>query len=103
MLSFGEALARELKPQGVRVCTVCPGVTETEFFDAAGQPRSLFQRMSVMPAGAVVAASVGALLRGRTSVVPGLLNKVSAVSMRFAPRQAQAAAAHALMVFGAKP
>ena len=75
VLSFGEALARELKPQGVRVCTVCPGVTETEFFDAAGQPRSLFQRMSVMPATAVVKASVGALLRGKTSVVPGLLNK----------------------------
>jgi len=102
VLSFGEALARELKPQGVRVCTVCPGVTETEFFDAAGQPRSLFQRMSVMPATAVVKASVGALLRGKTSVVPGFLNKATAVSMRFAPRQLQAAAAHALMLFGAK-
>ena len=102
VLSFGEALARELKPQGVRVCTTCPGVTETGFFEAAGQPRSLFQRMSVMPATAVVQASIGALLRGKTSVVPGFLNKVSAVSMRFVPRQAQAAAAHALMVYGAR-
>ena len=102
VLSFGEALARELKPHGVRVCTVCPGVTETEFFEAAGQPRSLFQRMSVVPAASVVKASVNALLRGKTSVVPGLMNKVSAVSMRLFPRQAQAATAHALMVFGAK-
>ena len=103
VLSFGEALARELGPQGVRVCTVCPGVTETEFFEAAGQPRSLFQRISVMPAKAVVASSVRALLRGKTSVVPGLMNKVSALTMRFLPRQAQAAMAHALMVYGAKP
>ena len=103
VLSFGEALARELKPHGVRVCTLCPGVTETEFFAAAGQPRSLFQRMSVVPSPAVVKIGVEALLRGRTSVVPGLLNKVSALSMRLFPRQWQAATAHALMVYGAKP
>ncbi len=102
VLSFGEALARELAPQGVRVCTVCPGVTETEFFEAAGQPRSLFQRMSVMASPAVVKISIDALLRGKTSVVPGLLNKVSSLSMRLLPRQMQAVVAHALMVFGAK-
>ncbi len=102
VLSFGEALARELKPQGVHVCTVCPGVTETEFFDAAGQPRSLFQRMSVMSSEAVVEISINALLRGKTSVVPGVMNKISTLSTRLLPRQLQAAMAHALMVFGAK-
>lgn len=102
VLSFGEALARELRPSGVRVCTLCPGVTETEFFEAAGQPRSLFQRLSVMPSPVVAKAGIDALLRGRTSLVPGLPNKLSAFSMRFLPRSVQAAIAGHLMTFGAR-
>ena len=34
VLSFTEALHQELKSDGVRVCALCPGPVETEFFDA---------------------------------------------------------------------
>lgn len=36
VLSFSQALCDEARPCGVKVCTVCPGVTSTGFFEAAG-------------------------------------------------------------------
>jgi len=102
VLSFGEAIAHELRPKGVRVCTVCPGVTATEFLVVAGQKTTLYQRMMMMQSPAVVRSAVKALLRGRTSVTPGIGNAVSAFSMRFTPRRLQAAIASAAMNVGAK-
>ena len=36
-LHFAEGLAEEVREYGVRVCALCPGSTETEFFQVAGQ------------------------------------------------------------------
>jgi hypothetical protein len=36
-LHFAEGLAEEVRQYGVRVCALCPGSTETEFFQVAGQ------------------------------------------------------------------
>lgn len=36
ILSFSQALYEEMKPFGVKVCTICPGVTNTGFFQSAG-------------------------------------------------------------------
>lgn len=102
VLSFGEAIAHELRPQGVRVCTVCPGVTATEFLAVAGQKITLYQRLMMMQSPAVVRSAVRALLRGKTSVTPGIGNAVSAFSMRFTPRRLQAAIASAAMNVGGK-
>lgn len=100
VLSFGEAIAHELRPQGVRVCTVCPGVTATEFLAVAGQKTTLYQRMMMMQSPAVVKSAVRALLRGKTSVTPGVSNALAAFSMRFTPRRLQAAIANAAMNVG---
>lgn len=35
ILSFSQALYEEMKPFGVTVCTICPGVTKTDFFKSA--------------------------------------------------------------------
>jgi len=35
VLSFSEALWAEERPHGIRVLAVCPGATDTEFFDVA--------------------------------------------------------------------
>jgi hypothetical protein len=102
VLSFGEAIAHELRPKGIRVCTVCPGVTATEFLAVAGQKLTLYQRLSMMQSPAVVQSAVRALLRGKTSVTPGLGNAFSAFAMRFTPRRLQAAIASAAMNVGAR-
>ena len=36
VLSFSEALANELQDSGVTVTTLCPGATDTDFFEQAG-------------------------------------------------------------------
>src|SRR6185369_10619179 len=36
VLSFSEALWAEYRPRGVRVVALCPGATETPFFERAG-------------------------------------------------------------------
>ena len=36
MLSFSEVLANELRDNGVTVAVLCPGTTDTDFFERAG-------------------------------------------------------------------
>ena len=86
VLSFTEALHEELKPHGVRVSCLCPGPTRTEFGEVAGfGGNGLFDRFA-MEAPEVVAAGLRGLDKNRAVVVPGLQNKVTAASTRFAPR-----------------
>lgn len=86
VLHFSEALGRELQPRGVRVVTVCPSTTKTDFFAEAGiDPAKL--RMPLADPADVVRATMRALARGAPDVVvPGLQNKVSAVAARLLPR-----------------
>jgi short-subunit dehydrogenase len=100
VLSFGEALAFELRRTGVRVTVVSPGVTATEFLQVAGQRTALYQRLAMMQSPAVARAGVRAMLRGTPSTVPGLVNKVPAFLMRLTPRRLQARVAHLSMTLG---
>jgi short-subunit dehydrogenase len=86
VLSFTEALHEELKPHGVHVSALCPGPTRTEFGEVAGfGGNGMFDRVA-MEAPAVVTAGLDGLDRNRAVVVPGIVNKISAASTRFAPR-----------------
>ncbi|MEO8548224.1 MAG: SDR family oxidoreductase [Sphingomicrobium sp.] len=86
VLSFTEALHEELKPYGVRVTALCPGPTKTEFGAVAGfGDNGAFDRFAA-DATNVVRAGLDGLDRNRAVVVPGLLNKVGAASIRFVPR-----------------
>jgi short-subunit dehydrogenase len=100
VLSFGEALAYELRKTGVVVTVVSPGVTRTEFLEVSGQRPTLYQRMMMMDSPAVARIGIRALLRGRPSVVPGLMNAAVAQSLRVMPRRLQAAVANLAMNVG---
>ena len=100
MLSFGEALAFELRNTGVKVTVVSPGVTRTEFLQVSGQKPTLYQRLSIMESDAVARAGIRAMLRGKPSTVPGVVNKIPAFLMRLTPRRLQARMAHATMTLG---
>jgi len=86
VLSFSEALHEELKRHGVRVTCLCPGPTRTEFGEVAGfNGNGLFDRIA-MESPEVVEAGLNGLDNNKAVVVPGLLNKITANSGRFAPR-----------------
>ncbi|HVO38339.1 MAG TPA: SDR family oxidoreductase [Spirochaetia bacterium] len=97
VLSFGEALAYELRGTGVSCTVICPGVTATEFLSVAGQSATAFQRSSMMKSADVARIGIEALLAGTSSVVPGFMNAFLAWSTRFLSRRAAAAMANRFM------
>ena len=97
VLSFGEALAYELRATNVKVSVLSPGVTKTEFLEVSGQTPNFYQRMSMATSRAVAEAGVRAMLRGKPSHVPGFLNQLPIFLLRFTPRRIQAATANLLM------
>jgi short-subunit dehydrogenase len=88
VLSFSEALAEELRGTGVTVSVLCPGPTATGFSARADmQDSGLFKGMlRVADAKSVARAGYEGFRAGKRIVIPGLLNKVGAQSIRLAPR-----------------
>jgi short-subunit dehydrogenase len=97
VLSFSEAVAEELKGTGVSVTVLCPGPTRTEFAAAAGMSDTKIFSGRLMSAEEVVSIGYSALMRGQTTVIAGLANKIQVWSMRFAPRALVARIAKGLM------
>ncbi len=84
VLSFTEALWAETRKTGVRVVALCPGPTETGFFDATGKD---FMTTGRQTAEEVAAVGVRAFFDGSgPTVVSGTLNRLMASSSRLAPR-----------------
>lgn len=97
VLLFGEALHDELKPHGVTVTVLSPGISATGFLQASGQKATLYQRMFMMQSADVVRIGLRALFAGRASIIPGLLNTVVAWSNRLMPRILQRKIAYLVM------
>jgi hypothetical protein len=88
VLSFSEALHRELAPQRIHVTALCPGPVETEFMARAGIPEGYFPRFLARTADRVARDGYNGLMRNRRVVVPGSDNKVTALLPRLLPRGA---------------
>ena len=86
VLSFSEALHRELKPDGVRVTVLCPGPVKTEFQARAGITEDHFPSFLARSAGRVADEGYRGLMAGRRLVVPGTENKVVTLLPRILPR-----------------
>ncbi len=86
VLSFSEAMRRELAPQGVRVTVVCPGPVLTEFQGRAGfRPGFDSAVLKVSPAE-VARQGYQGLMANKRAVLPGLGIKLVPFLLRFAPR-----------------
>jgi short-subunit dehydrogenase len=87
VLSFSEALHRELGGQGVRVTALCPGPVETEFMTLAGIPEGNFPNLLVRSAERVAQDGYDGLMGGRRVVVPGSANRAAVLLARLMPRR----------------
>jgi len=84
---LSEAVAFELRGSGVKVCSLCPGGTLTEFHLAAGHELPKVFKATFMSAKDCAAIGISALFRGRRNIISGVLNKVSMFMLRFMPRR----------------
>lgn len=72
VLALGHSLQHELADKGVRVQTVLPGATATEFWDIAGLPHSNLPSGIVMSSENMVDASLAGLDQGEMVTIPSL-------------------------------
>ncbi|MBC1238623.1 MULTISPECIES: SDR family oxidoreductase [Nostoc] len=88
ILSFSEAIANELEGTGVTVTVLCPGSTESAFHQRTGMADSkMLKSKRMMDAETVAEIGYRGLMKGKTIVIPGLINKLLAKSVRFVPRK----------------
>ncbi len=90
VLSFSEGINEELRGTGVSITAVCPGVTQTNFFETANVSADnvmRFGNLLVQSAEEVAKSGYQALKAGKSVHITGLLNNLSVNSMQFVPRQ----------------
>jgi len=86
VLSFSEAMRRELAPQGVRVTVVCPGPVLTEFQTRAGFSPGVDSAILNVPAAEVARQGYEGLMANKRAVLPGLGIKMVPFLLRLFPR-----------------
>jgi len=88
VLSFSEALGQELVGTGVTVTTLCPGPTQTDFQARANLTGArLLRGPLMMGAREVARQGVEGMFQGRSVVIPGLVNTLTANAPRLLPRR----------------
>ncbi|MEL6558969.1 MAG: SDR family NAD(P)-dependent oxidoreductase [Bacteroidota bacterium] len=78
--TLGEAMSRELKPEGIDVLCAAPGPVGTEFADRANM------RMGSTMKAETIAAEIIRSIGRKTTVLPGFLTKFLVFNLRLLPR-----------------
>jgi short-subunit dehydrogenase len=87
VLSFSEAIAHEVRGSGVTVTCLAPGATATGFQERANMYSTILFRLPLADAAKVAKAGYEGMKRGKPVVVPGLMNKLVALSPKITPRR----------------
>ncbi len=89
ILSFSRGLQMELRNTGVTVTCISPGATDTNFVNQAqvgAKGRKLADKVNMRPED-VAETAVVALLKGKTEIIPGMINKVGMVITWLLPKK----------------
>jgi short-subunit dehydrogenase len=86
VISFTEALWAETEPSAIRVLALCPGPTETRFFETANPNEQFLTRGRQSPEQVVEFALNKFDHTGRPTIVPGTANRILASGYRIMPR-----------------
>jgi uncharacterized protein len=85
VLSFSEALHRELHRRGIRVTALCPGPVPTEFQARSGMRVEGAQAILTVTPDRVAQIGYDGFMRGKRVVVAGFLNTIAVALLRFMP------------------
>jgi len=97
VVSFSEATSNELAGTGVTVTALCPGPVETEFLELANL-KYVSDFAPTISAQRVARTGYEAMLKGKTIIVPGLMNKlITHVLLRLTPRKQATAISRSLI------
>ncbi len=84
VLSFSEAVAREIKDTGVTITTLLPNATDTDFFHKSGSQHTVtYRETSLYDPAEVARAGFEGMLKGELQVVSGIKNKVQSAITAF--------------------
>ena len=87
VLSFSEALWAENDKTGVKILAICPGPTDTNFFEVSGSPPSNGNSSQLASPETVVREAIAALDRDTAcTIAGGLVNQAIATLPRLFPR-----------------
>jgi short-subunit dehydrogenase len=91
VLSYSQALRTELARTGVSVTVLCPGPVKTEFGEAAGldpaESEAALPKIMWLSAEDVAKAAVDGLDKGRSVVIPGAANRLTAHASQITPKR----------------
>jgi short-subunit dehydrogenase len=88
VLSFSEALWAENRARGLKVLALCPGATDTPFFERVGSEEASLGKRATPES--VVEAALKAYALNRSHVIAGLGNYWTAQANRFVSRELSA-------------
>lgn len=91
VLSFSEALRRELKDTNITITVLQPGATDTDFFNKADMQDSKIMDTKLSDPVAVAKDGFDALMSGDDKIVSGMKNKVMVGMSNVMPESAVAA------------
>jgi short-subunit dehydrogenase len=80
---FALGLAEEVAQYGINVTALCPGTTESEFFEVARA--GVFRSRKLQSADEVARLAIAALVRGQRTIIPKWSGRFTAFLVRFVP------------------
>ena len=85
IMSFSNALYGELDKTGIKITTLCPGATKTEFATKANIQDTLLFKIAIMKPEKVVRIAYCKMMKGRRLVIPGVYNKLLVAFFKVMP------------------
>lgn len=86
VLSLSEAMHEELKEEGIKVTALCPGPVKTNFQETAKMKKSEGLNTFMLEAKKVADVGYLGLWRGKAVVIPGTVEKLVPLLIKFMPR-----------------
>lgn len=89
VLHLSEALRYEVKDHNIGVTVLCPGPTDTNFGKVSNMSASnVVKNVKIASSKKVAQLGYDAMMKNRSVVIEGTVNKIVANAVRFAPREA---------------